>query len=90
MPTVIIPPPYRGPTKGESEVIVEAGDVRACIHAVDAQYPGFASQVFDASGGMHRFVKLFLNGEPILAAQLSAAVNGKDALEVVAAISGGA
>ena len=89
MPTVIIPPPYRGPTKGLAEVPVEASDVRGCIRAVDEQYPGFANQVFDAGGGMHRFVKLFVNGEPVEAAQLDSAVRGSDAVEVVAAISGG-
>ena len=89
MATVIVPPPYRGPTRGISEVAVDAADVRGSIHAVDAQYPGFAAQIFDAQGGVHRFVKLFLNGDLLDAEKLDREISAGDAVEVVAAISGG-
>ena len=63
MPSVFIPPPYRGPTRGESEVAVSASTVRECLQAVESRYPGFGELVFAADGGLPRYVKLFLNGE---------------------------
>lgn len=89
MPTVLIPTAYRGPTKGVAEVEVEAGDVRACLEAVEARYPGFGDLVIDGRGGLHRFVKLFINGEQLEEAPLDQKVGAQDRLEVLAAIAGG-
>ena len=89
MPRVLIPPPYRGPTGGREEIPVEAESVRACVQAVVAQYPGFGELIFDASGQVHRFVRLFCNGEPVEPEQLDRAVQPGDEIEVVAAIAGG-
>jgi molybdopterin converting factor small subunit len=86
MPKVLIPPPYRGPTGGREAVEVDGDTVRACIDAVEAAHPGFASQVFDASGAPHKFVKLFVNGDQ---APPEAAVADGDRVEVIAAIAGG-
>ena len=86
MPTVVIPPPYRGPTAGAESVRVEASTVRAAIEAVEARHPGFATQVFDASGEPHKFVKLFVNGDQ---AEPETAIADVDEVEVVAAIAGG-
>ena len=89
MPTVIIPPPYRGPTSGEAEVAVEAATVREAIVAVDARYPGFKEQIFDAKGVVHRFNKLFVNGDMLDPGALDRPLGDADALEVIAAIAGG-
>jgi hypothetical protein len=89
LPKVIVPPPYRGPTRGLDVVEVEGGSVRACIEAADARFPGFAAQIFDAAGRPHRFVKLFRNGELVAAGDLDRAVEPGDAIEIVAAIAGG-
>ena len=80
MPTVLIPPPYRGPTEGHARVEVEASSVRDALHAVDARYPGFGEQIFDASGAVHGFVKLFKNGDPIDPGSLDTGLAGTDAL----------
>lgn len=89
MPTVSIPPPYRGPTQGEAEIEVDGTTVGECIDAVESRYPGFRSQILDASGGLHRFVRLFRNGEPLEEAPLEAAVDAGDEVAVLAAIAGG-
>ncbi len=89
MPTVTIPPPYRGPTKGEAEVVVEGATVLECIEAVEARHPGFRAQILDSAGDLHRFVRLFLNGQPLEEAPLEAATCADDELAVVAAIAGG-
>ncbi|MHA7836263.1 MAG: MoaD/ThiS family protein [bacterium] len=92
MPVVLIPTAYRGPTQGESRIEVSAETVRACFDEVEAAHPGFRELVVDArSGGPHRFVKLFLNGEPLGRGPeaLDTAVSKDDEIEVLAAIAGG-
>lgn len=89
MPKVTIPPPYRGPTNGEAAVEVPPGSVRACIDAVEARYPGFRDQILDAEGDLHRFVRIFVNGEPVEEAPLERRAAGDDEIAVLAAIAGG-
>ncbi len=87
MPRVMIPPPYRGPTHGKGEIPVAGATVRDCLNAGEAECPGFGSLVFAGDGELHRFVKLFCNGEPV--EQLDLPVGEADEIEVVAAIGGG-
>ncbi len=89
MPVVSVPPPYRGPTRGESLVLVEGATARECLQAVDAKFPGFAALVFDAEGSLHRFVKLFVAEEPLTGAALDAPLDRDAELTVLAAIGGG-
>ena len=89
MPIVFVPTAYRGPTRGVAEVEVEGATVRACIEAVEAQYRGFAEQVLDAEGRVHRFVKLFVDGEQIDNADVDRAVAPGARIEVLAALAGG-
>ncbi len=89
MPTVLVPPPYRGPTQGEGKVEVSADTVRGCIAAVEDRHPGFAELIYAPDGNVHRIVKLFLNGELVRPAELNRPVSEGDSLEVVAAIAGG-
>ncbi|MBM4337121.1 MAG: MoaD/ThiS family protein [Deltaproteobacteria bacterium] len=89
MPRVLIPPPYRGPTLGEAELVVECETVRGAILAVEQKYPGFGQLVLDAQGKLHRFAKLFVNGEAVGSGQLDRPIGAGDELEIVAAIAGG-
>ena len=89
MPRVLIPPPYRGPTQGEAELLVEARTVREAIDALERKFPGFGPQVLDAQGKLHRFAKLFVNGEAVGSEQLDRPIGAGDELEIVAAIAGG-
>ena len=89
MPTVSVPPAYQGPTRGEGEIQVQGDTVRACLEAIEDKHPGFLAQIFDERGGLHRFVKLFLNEEPVEQAGLGLAVAPDDAIAIVAAIGGG-
>lgn len=89
MPTVKIPPPYRGPTLGRDSVEVEGANVRACLEAVGGQFPGFCEQIFDASGAVHRFVTLFINGDEIDRKEVDKPVAETDEVEILAAIAGG-
>ena len=89
MPVVLVPTAYRGPTAGEAEIPVEGTTVLACLEAVEAKFPGFLSQVLDARGAVHGFVKLFVNSEQIDSSALSRELAPEDQLEVLAAIAGG-
>ncbi|MBW2242298.1 MAG: MoaD/ThiS family protein [Deltaproteobacteria bacterium] len=90
MPKVIIPPPYRGPTQGTTEVDVDGGSVIECLEAVDHKFPGFLPLVVDQDGAVQRFAKLFLNGDQLDSdAALRTPVSSKDEVEVLAAIAGG-
>jgi molybdopterin converting factor small subunit len=86
VPTVTIPPPYRGPTGGREAIEVQGTTVRECIEAVEALHPGFLGQVLDPDGRPHRFVNLFRNGDPV---DPDAAVSSGDEVAVLAAIGGG-
>ena len=89
MPQVKVPAPYRGTTLGAKRVEVEGATVRECILAVAERFPGFADQVFDAGGDVHRFVKLFINGDELDRTRADAAVEATDEVEVLAAVHGG-
>lgn len=89
MPLVTIPPPYQGPTQGRDRIEVEGETVRACIVAVGALFPGFAEQVLDADGAVHRFVTLFINGDEIDRAAVDTPVAASDEVGILAAIAGG-
>jgi len=89
MPLVVVPEPYRGPTQGRGEVQVEASDVMSALLAVEAAHPGFQELVLDEGGGLHRFVKLFVNDEQIDRKALDMPLAEDDRLGVLAAIAGG-
>jgi sulfur carrier protein ThiS len=89
MPKVIIPPPYQGPTGGAGDVLVEGTSVRECLDAVETKFPGFGAQLFDDAGRLHKFVKVFRNGELVGREALDRAVEPGDQIEVLAAIAGG-
>jgi molybdopterin converting factor small subunit len=89
MPTLIIPPPYQGPTRGVGRVEVASGTVRASLDEMERRFPGFRPQVVAATGAPHRFVKLFVNGEQLERGDLERKLEEDDELEIVAAIAGG-
>ncbi|MCP3984884.1 MAG: MoaD/ThiS family protein [bacterium] len=90
MPKVVIPPPYRGSTEGNTQVEVDGVNVAQCLEAVDQRYPGFFPLVVDDDGSVQRFVKLFVNGEQLDAGEeLHTAISAEDEVEILAAIAGG-
>jgi sulfur-carrier protein len=89
MPQVKVPPPYQGPTLGQAQIEVAGATVGECIEAVCRRFAGFREQVFDGQGRVHKFVKLFVNGEEIARTALDTPVAGSDEVELLAAIAGG-
>ena len=92
MAKVVIPILFQGPTRGESEAVVEGDSILACFDLVEARFPGLKELVIDpATGEIHKFVKVTLNGE-LLARDvdtLAGPVGPDDELEIIAAIAGG-
>jgi molybdopterin converting factor small subunit len=89
MPEVHIPPRYRGPTQGVSQIDVEGRTVRECIEAVEARYPGFLELVFDQHGKVRLHASVFLNGDDLGREAAEAAVGSDDRVEILAAVAGG-
>ena len=89
MPTVKIPPPYRGPTQGRAAIEVAGDSVRSCIEAVEVEYPGLLERFFDDSGDPRPFVTLFVNGEEIGRREADTRVGADDEVEILAAVAGG-
>ena len=89
MPQVCVPPPYRGPTQGQPEIATQGSTVRECLNHAGRQFPGFAEQIFDAKGNVHRFVNLFVNADEIDRGDVDVAVAETDKIEILAAIAGG-
>ncbi len=92
MARIIIPVVFQGPTRGESEANVEGATIVECFDLVEERFPGLRELVIDpASGEIHKFVKVTLNGELLErdAATLSRPVSAADEIEVIAAIAGG-
>ena len=92
MAKVLIPVVFQGPTRGESEALVEGETIAACFDLVEERFPGLKELVIDpATGEIHKFVKVTLNGELLErdTATLAQAVSATDEIEVIAAIAGG-
>ncbi len=92
MAIVVVPAPYRGPTRGLDRIESPGATIGACFDQLEEPYPGLRDLVVDgATGGVHRFVKLVLNGQLLGrdAAVLATPVGTSDEIEILAAIGGG-
>jgi molybdopterin converting factor small subunit len=89
MPQVVVPPPYRGPTLGQERIEAAGTTVGECLEAAGKRFPGFRELIFDGTGAVHKFVKLFVNGGEIARTALDEAVSDGDEIEILAAIAGG-
>lgn len=89
MPIIQIPPPYRGPTGGASEVDVEGATLRDCLEAIEAKHPGFGPFVFDAKGGLNKFATWFRNGDKLTGDVLATALEPGDAIDIISSVAGG-
>jgi sulfur carrier protein ThiS len=89
MPTVVIPPPFQGPTQGRGEIEVEGTTVRECLDAVEADHKGFLAQVVRPDGTVQRFAKLFVNQEQIAPGELDRKLEPEDQVEILVAVGGG-
>jgi sulfur-carrier protein len=90
MSTVRIPPTLRAATSGEKLVAVDGATVGEVVTSLVTRYPGLSQQVFDAQGGLNRFVNVFLNDTDVRHLDgLDTPVGSGDSLVLLPAMAGG-
>ena len=88
--TIRIPTQLRTLTGGAGEVEVEAASVGDALTALDAAHPGLADRLFDDTGGLRRFVNVFLADEDVRFLDgLATPVSAGQTLSIVPAVAGG-
>ncbi len=88
--TVRIPTQLRTLTGGAGEVEMEGATVGDALKALDAAHPGLAERLFDDSGGLRRFVNVFLADEDVRFLEgLDTPVADGQTLSIVPAVAGG-
>ncbi|MBI2866931.1 MAG: MoaD/ThiS family protein [Chloroflexi bacterium] len=88
---VRIPTPLRRVTGGKDQVTVNATSLVETINDLERQFPGIKERLCDASGQLHRFVNIYVNGEDVRFLQgLNTAVKTGDEVSIVPAVAGGA
>ena len=87
---VLIPTPLQKCTNNEASASVDATNVGALIDALDKQYAGFKSRLFDEDGKVRRFLNIYVNGEDIrLIDNEATALKDGDEVSIVLAVAGG-
>jgi sulfur-carrier protein len=88
--TVRIPTQLRPLAGGNGEVSVEGSTVGEVLKALDMAHEGFADRLFDESGGLRRFVNVFLADEDVRFLDgLATPVTDGQTLSIVPAVAGG-
>jgi len=71
---------------GESTVDVDAGTVTELLAQLEQDHSGLEGWILDERGELRRHINVFVNGEP---AEPDTAIDDKDKIEILPAISGG-
>jgi len=88
--TVRIPTQLRTLTGGNGELSLEGTTVGEVLKALDAAHPGMADRLFDESGGLRRFVNVFVEDEDVRFLDgLSTTVSAGQTVSIVPAVAGG-
>jgi molybdopterin synthase sulfur carrier subunit len=87
---VRIPTPLRKLTNNEELVEVQAVSVGDAINELQGRYPGIKERLLDDTGGVRRFVNVYVNEEDIrfLQNQQTSLKDG-DEISIIPAIAGG-
>lgn len=87
---VRIPTPLRKLTNNEELVEVQAASVGDAINELQGRYPGIKERLLDDTGGVRRFVNVYVNEEDIrfLQNQQTSLKDG-DEISIIPAIAGG-
>jgi molybdopterin synthase sulfur carrier subunit len=88
--TVRIPTQLRELSGGASEASLEGSTVAGLLEALEAAHPGFAERLFDDTGGLRRFVNVFVADEDIRFLDgLDTAVADGQTVSIIPAVAGG-
>ncbi|HVA25092.1 MAG TPA: MoaD/ThiS family protein [Chloroflexota bacterium] len=87
---VRVPPLVQKVTGGQRSLTASGGTVSELIANLDSQYPGFSSELRDASGQVHRFVNIYVNDEDVrFLNKLDTTVKDGDVVSILPAMAGG-
>jgi len=87
---VVIPAPLRKYTAGAEVVELEAGNLQEVIEKLEGRFPGIRSSLCDESGGLRRFINIYVDGEDVrFLENLRTQTRDGSEIAIVPAISGG-
>ncbi|MGA3182158.1 MAG: ubiquitin-like small modifier protein 1 [Verrucomicrobiota bacterium] len=85
-----IPTPLRKLTNNEETVEVSAATVGEAIAELQTRFPGIKERLIDETGGVRRFVNVYVNEEDIRFLQnQETALKEGDEMSIIPAIAGG-
>lgn len=88
--TVSIPSALRQYTKNRSDVDLEASTVEELLLRLDGIFPGLRAFIMDESGGVRRYVNIFVNQEDIRSEEgLMTKLKDGDRVYIIPAVAGG-
>jgi molybdopterin synthase sulfur carrier subunit len=88
--TVRIPTPLRKLTNELDVVSGDGGTLIGCIESLEEQYPGLKERLCDETGGLRRFVNVYVNGEDVrFLSGLQTSLKAGDEVSIVPAVAGG-
>lgn len=91
MATVRIPTQLRSLTSGAGEVQASGATVTELIDNLDQNYSGIAERLRDESGGLRRFVNIYVNDEDIRFLEgLGTRISEGTSVSIIPAVAGGA
>jgi molybdopterin synthase sulfur carrier subunit len=88
--TVRIPTQLRELSGGASEVSLEGSTVAELLKALEVEHPGFGERLYDDTGGLRRFVNVFVADEDIRFLDgLDTPVTDGQTVSIIPAVAGG-
>ena len=90
MAQLIIPTPLRKFTDGQGVFSEDAASVKELLAALAAQHPGLTPHLFEDSGSIRSFIRVYVGDEEIHALQgEDTALQAGDEVSIIPAIAGG-
>ncbi len=88
--TVRIPTTMRPLAGGDSSVRVEGTTLAAVLKNLNTDYPGFDDRLFDDSGGLRKFVNVFVADDDVrYLSGLDTPVPDGETVSIIPAVAGG-
>ena len=88
--TVRIPTTMRPLVGGGSSVQVEGATLSEVLSNLNAAHPGFADRLFDETGGLRKFVNVFVADDDVRYLDgLDTAVPSGETVSIIPAVAGG-
>jgi len=88
---VRVPTPLQKHTKNQSEVNVDATNVKNLIDVLERDYPGIKERICDENGKIRRFINIYVNEEDVRFLQRDeTSLKDGDEVSIIPAIAGGA